>query len=151
MKKTLVALAAMTAMCGASATSVTLYGVVDTGFAYNSVNTDDFAGLKGQGGDSFSMESGQRSGSRFGMKGVEDLGNGLQVGFVLENGFSTDTGADGGDMAVNASNHFHRVGIVNIGHDRIGGQQGKFAERCLQILHGFEKFQVICIHIQNDG
>ncbi len=61
------------------------------------------------------------------------------------------TGADGGDMAVNASNHFHRVGIVNIGHDRIGGQQGKFAERCLQILHGFEKFQVICIHIQNDG
>lgn len=97
MKKTLVALAAMTAMCGASATSVTLYGVVDTGFAYNSVNTDDFAGLKGQGGDSFSMESGQRSGSRFGMKGVEDLGNGLQVGFVLENGFSTDTGADGGD------------------------------------------------------
>ena len=94
MKKTLVALAAMTAMCGASATSVTLYGVVDTGFAYNSVNTDDFAGLKGQGGDSFSMESGQRSGSRFGMKGVEDLGNGLQVGFVLENGFYTDTGAD---------------------------------------------------------
>lgn len=97
MKKTLVALAAMTAMCGASATSVTLSGVVDTGFAYNSVNTDDFAGLKGQGGDSFSMESGQRSGSRFGMKGVEDLGNGLQVGFVLENGFSTDTGADGGN------------------------------------------------------
>lgn len=97
MKKTLVALAAMTAMCGASATSVTLYGVVDTGFAYNSVNTDDFAGLAGQGGDSFSMESGQRSGSRFGMKGVEDLGNGLQVGFVLENGFSTDTGADGGN------------------------------------------------------
>lgn len=97
MKKTLVALAAMTAMCGASATSVTLYGVVDTGFAYNSVNTDDFAGLKGQGGDSFSMESGQRSSSRFGMKGVEDLGNGLQVGFVLENGFSTDTGADGGN------------------------------------------------------
>ena len=40
MKKTLVALAAMTAMCGASATSVTLYGVVDTGFAYNSVNTE---------------------------------------------------------------------------------------------------------------
>lgn len=94
MKKTLVALAAMTAMCGASATSVTLYGVVDTGFAYNSVNTDDFAGLAGKGGDSFSMESGQRSGSRFGMKGVEDLGNGLQVGFVLENGFYSDTGAD---------------------------------------------------------
>lgn len=94
MKKTLVALAAMTAMCGASATSLTLYGVVDTGLAYNSIDWDGYKGLEGQGGDSFGMQSGQRSGSRWGMKGVEDLGNGLQVGFVLENGFSSDTGAD---------------------------------------------------------
>lgn len=93
MKKTLVALAAMTAMCGASATSLTLYGVVDTGLAYNSIDWDGYKGLEGQDGDSFGMQSGQRSGSRWGMKGVEDLGNGLQVGFVLENGFSSDTGA----------------------------------------------------------
>lgn len=93
MKKTLVALAAMTAMCGASATSLTLYGVVDTGLAYNSIDWDGYKGLEGSGGDSFGMQSGQRSGSRWGMKGVEDLGNGLQVGFVLENGFSSDTGA----------------------------------------------------------
>ena len=93
MKKTLVALASMTAMCGASATSLTLYGVVDTGLAYNSIDWDGYKGLEGQGGDSFGMQSGQRSGSRWGMKGVEDLGNGLQVGFVLENGFSSDTGA----------------------------------------------------------
>lgn len=93
MKKTLVALAAMTAMCGASGTSLTLYGVVDTGLAYNSIDWDGYKGLEGQGGDSFGMQSGQRSGSRWGMKGVEDLGNGLQVGFVLENGFSSDTGA----------------------------------------------------------
>ena len=93
MKKTLVAFAAMTAMCGASATSLTLYGVVDTGLAYNSIDWDGYKGLEGQGGDSFGMQSGQRSGSRWGMKGVEDLGNGLQVGFVLENGFSSDTGA----------------------------------------------------------
>lgn len=96
MKKTLVALAAMTAMCGASATSLTLYGVVDTGLAYNSIDWDGYKGLEGQGGDSFGMQSGQRSGSRWGMKGVEDLGNGLQVGFVLENGFSSDTGAVSG-------------------------------------------------------
>lgn len=96
MKKTLVALAAMTAMCGASATSVTLYGIVDTGLAYNSIDWDGYQGLQGDGGDSFGMQSGQRSGSRFGMKGVEDLGNGLKVGFVLENGFYSDTGADKG-------------------------------------------------------
>lgn len=34
-----------------------------------------------------------QSGSRFGFKGTEDLGNGLTVGFVLENQFSSDTGA----------------------------------------------------------
>ena len=30
------------------------------------------------------MKTGQNSGSRFGLKGTEDLGNGLKVGFVLE-------------------------------------------------------------------
>lgn len=119
MKKTLVALAAMTAMCGASATSVTLYGVVDTGFAYNSVNTDDFAGLKGQGGDSFSMASGQRSGSRFGMKGVEDLGNGLQVGFVLENGFYSDTGADNDAFFDRESSLYLEGGFGKFGMGRL--------------------------------
>ena len=33
------------------------------------------------------------AGSRFGLKGTEDLGNGLKIGFVLENGFSSDTGS----------------------------------------------------------
>ena len=39
------------------------------------------------------MRAGQNSGSCFGLKGTEDLGNGLKVGFVLENGFDSDTGA----------------------------------------------------------
>ena len=33
-------------------------------------------------------------GSRWGLKGAEDLGNGFKVGFVLENGFESDTGKD---------------------------------------------------------
>ena len=37
------------------------------------------------------------SGSRFGLKGTEDLGNGMKVGFVLENGFSADSGTLGQD------------------------------------------------------
>lgn len=96
MKKTLVALAAATAMCGASAASLTLYGIVDTGFAYDSVNADNNKALADLDGDSFAMKSGQSSGSRFGFKGEEELGNGVSVGFVLENGFSSDTGADKG-------------------------------------------------------
>ena len=42
MKKTLVGLAAAAAMCSASAASVTLYGIIDTGFAYNSYNDDNW-------------------------------------------------------------------------------------------------------------
>ncbi len=35
-------------------------------------------------------------GSRWGIKGVEDLGNGYKVGFILEQGFTIDDGAEGG-------------------------------------------------------
>ena len=37
------------------------------------------------------MASGQNSGSRWGLKGTEDLGF-AKVGFVLENGFTSDDG-----------------------------------------------------------
>ena len=90
MKKTLTAIAVLGAFAGsAMAADVQLYGLVDYGFAYQ--NTDaDVAGQDAQ--DSFKMNSGMNSGSRFGVKGTEELGNGLTVGFVLENGFSADSG-----------------------------------------------------------
>ena len=90
MKKTLAALAVLGAFAGtAAAADVTLYGLVDYGFGYQHTDGDTTA----DAGDSFQMKSGQNSGSRFGLKGTEDLGNGLKVGFVLENGFAGDTGA----------------------------------------------------------
>ena len=94
MKKTLAAVAVLGAFAGSAiAADVTLYGVVDAGLQYNHIDMD------GQGDDidTFSMKSGQQSGSRWGLKGTEDLGNGLTVGFVLENGFTFDDGQDGGD------------------------------------------------------
>lgn len=122
MKKTLVALAAATAMCGASAASLTLYGIVDTGVAYNSIDWDGYTGLKGKGGDSFGMMSGQSSGSRFGFKGEEELGNGLTVGFVLENGFSSDTGALGdedGRLFNRESSLYIEGGFGKVGFGRL--------------------------------
>lgn len=120
MKKTLVALAAATAMCGASAASLTLYGIVDTGVAYNSIDWDGYQGLKGKGGDSFGMMSGQSSGSRFGFKGEEELGNGLTVGFVLENGFSSDTGALGDDRLFNRESSLYiEGGFGKVGFGRL--------------------------------
>ena len=85
----LAAVAVLGAFAGSAlAADVTLYGVVDTGFAYNHVDGDGAGDL-----DKFEMKSGQQSGSRFGLKGSEDLGNGLTVGFILENQFDSDTGA----------------------------------------------------------
>ena len=93
MKKTLTAVAVLGAFAGSAlAADVQLYGVVDTGFLYAHTNTDQ-AGVADTSSDSFQMKSGMASGSRFGFKGTEDLGNGLKVGFVLENSFDSDTGA----------------------------------------------------------
>ena len=101
MKKTLAAVAVLGAFAGSAlAADVQLYGIVDTGFQY--LNADaDVNGVDST--NSFSMESGMQSGSRFGIKGTEDLGNGLTVGFILENQFSSDTGA-----LKNEDSFFHR-------------------------------------------
>ncbi|WP_373375976.1 porin [Cupriavidus nantongensis] len=67
---------------------VTLYGVIDTALTYQTHSNpagDAQVGLQ-QGGEGF------LSGSRFGLKGVEDLGGGVKAGFVLENGLLADTG-----------------------------------------------------------
>ena len=43
------------------------------------------------------MISGGGTSNRIGIKGTEDLGNGYKVKFVLENGFDSDTGAEGSE------------------------------------------------------
>ena len=86
MKKTLIAAAVMAASGVAfAASNVTLYGVIDTGLLVSKVKHKDTL---------VQMSTGFDSGSRWGIKGVEDLGNGYAVGFQLEQGFDSDTGAD---------------------------------------------------------
>ena len=90
-KKSLTALAVLGAAAGyASAADVTLFGVVDTGLIYTHQSFDD---SEEADVNKFSMDSGVSSASRFGLKGTEELGNGLKVGFMLENGFQSDSGA----------------------------------------------------------
>lgn len=82
MKKSLVALAAFAAVGMASAqSSVTLYGVANVGFG------------GGTGQDFQMMDQPDGTGSRFGLKGTEDLGGGLKANFLLENGFFINNGA----------------------------------------------------------
>ena len=119
MKKTLAAVAVLGAFAGSAlAADVQLYGIVDTGVGYNHVDVD---GLKANGDlDKFEMKSGQASGSRFGFKGTEDLGNGLTVGFILENGILSDTGVDDKVMFNRESSLFLEGGFGKIAFGRIG-------------------------------
>lgn len=89
MKKTLAAVAVLGAFAGtALAADVTLYGKIDAGLNYTHVSKDGSAST-----DDFSMKSGQNSGSRFGLKGTEQIADGLTVGFQLESGFESDDGS----------------------------------------------------------
>ena len=80
MKKSLLALAVLGAFAGAASaqSSVTLYGRVDLSVGKNA------------GSDAKFMANG--SGSRVGLRGVEDLGGGLQALFNIEHRFDADTG-----------------------------------------------------------
>lgn len=94
-KKSLIAVAALSALAGsAMAADVQIYGRIDTGLVYQNVDVDNkLNGVSVDDESSFQMSSGHNTGSRFGIKGAEDLGNGVKVGFVLENGFDSDDGS----------------------------------------------------------
>lgn len=109
MKKNLIAVAVLAASGAASAqSSVTLYGIADVWFG--SAKSGDLRQTR--------IDSGGVDESRFGLKGSEDLGAGLKANFVLEQGFSIDTGAAGttnnffGGAAANAT--FSRYAYVGL-------------------------------------
>lgn len=82
------ALVAASGYAAATPTSVTLYGVADVNVEYTNHNL-----TSGPGGASrFALNSGGLSSSRWGLRGVEDLGGGKRAVFALESGFSIDTG-----------------------------------------------------------
>ncbi|SMG55547.1 porin [Paraburkholderia susongensis] len=86
--------------------TVTLYGVIDEGI--------DFTNNAG-GHQVYEMTSGYAQGSRWGLKGTEDLGGGLSAVFQLENGFNAGNGtlAQGGRM-------FGRQAFAGLASERYG-------------------------------
>ncbi len=102
MKKTLVvaAVSASFAVAAHAQSSVTLYGVIDAGLAY----TSNVAGKS-----NWQQTSGGISQSRFGLKGSEDLGNGLKAIFTLESGFNLNNG-----RYANNGSQFNRQSYVGL-------------------------------------
>ncbi len=95
MKKSLLALAALTAFAGVASaqSSVTLFGIVD--LSARSVKNGSAGSLK-------SLSTNGNASSRLGFRGVEDLGGGLRAGFWIEGDISADVGG-GIKTAANAN------------------------------------------------
>ncbi|WP_027816138.1 porin [Paraburkholderia bannensis] len=91
-----------------AADSVTLYGVIDTSIQYVSH-------ANSQGDHRWGMADSNLSGSRWGLKGAEDLGGGLKAIFQLESGFNPNSGGfhQGGRM-------FGRQAFVGLSGDQWG-------------------------------
>lgn len=105
MKKSLLALAALTAFAGVASaqSSVTLFGVVDL----NARNVKN-----GSAGSLKTMSTDGLASTRFGVRGVEDLGGGLRAGFWLEAGFGADTAAGASAGADASGNRIGTGGLV---------------------------------------
>ena len=123
MKKTLLATAVLgsLSLSAHAQSSVTLYGLIDAGISY--VNN----ARAGTSHDSLvKYDDGVASGSRWGLRGTEDLGGGLKALFVLENGFNSGNGTLGQGGAL-----FGRQAFVGLSQDGVGsltfGRQYSFS------------------------
>ncbi|WP_439686273.1 Putative porin [Cupriavidus oxalaticus] len=79
---------------GNAQSSVTLYGVADTFLEYSN-HLRTAADAASADGSRVRLSSGGLAGSRWGLRGVEDLGGGVQAVFALESGFNIDAGTMG--------------------------------------------------------
>ncbi|MGF6872791.1 porin [Paraburkholderia sp. MM5477-R1] len=132
MKKTCLAafvLAGAAAPGAYAQSSVTLYGIVDSGILYKT--------HVGAGGSAWALGTGIDSTNRWGLTGREDLGGGLHATFELESGFRISTGAsiNGGLPASSGTVLFDRGATVGLSSDVAGGiLLGKNRSPLLRIL-----------------
>jgi predicted porin len=89
--------------------SVTLYGAIDNGISYQTSQTS--LGSTSGGRSAVKMMNGVWLGSRFGLKGSEDLGNGNKAVFTLEQGFNSASGAQATNGLMFSRQAF--VGLTN--------------------------------------
>lgn len=97
--------------------SVTLYGIIDAGISYvNNAATST-------GHSSYTkFDDGVAQGSRWGVKGAEDLGGGLKAIFTLENGFNVGTGAFGQGGAEFGRQAYVGLAMNDVGSVTLGRQ-----------------------------
>jgi predicted porin len=120
MKKLLIATAALAMVAGTAQaqSSVTVYGVIDTG--YNSLENKT-SGASPSTTETTAIAAGQLAGngeaaaSRLGFRGTEDLGGGLKANFVLESGIAQNTALAFGNRGFWAGLQDAKMGEIRIG------------------------------------
>ncbi|MBI0331075.1 porin [Burkholderia plantarii] len=116
------AILAATASAAHAQSSVTLYGVIDAGISYVNHSKNAAGGTD----KLFKYDDGVAQGSRWGIRGTEDLGGGLKAIFVLENGFNSGNGTLGQGGAM-----FGRQAFVGLSKNDVGtvsfGRQYSFS------------------------
>jgi len=134
MKKSLLAVAAMTAFAGAAQaqSSVTVYGILDVG--YTGGNLRSASGSTVSKTTTNRISNNMESGSRLGFRGTEDLGGGLSANFTYEMGL-----APAGDQGASATAAAAGVGAIRqawvglakkgLGDTRVGTQNTLFWEQ----------------------
>lgn len=124
MKRTFASLAALTAMASVSGiahaqSTVTLYGLIDEGLDYtNNVG----------GHHQFVMSSGDAQGSRWGMRGSEDLGGGLKAIFTLESGLNVNNGKLGQEGQIFGRQAYVGLSSAPVGAVTFGRQYDSLVE-----------------------
>jgi predicted porin len=122
MKKSLFALAAMSAFAGAvqAQSSVTVYGIVD-----ESVVSSQTKATNGVKATNDSIASGIASTSRLGFRGVEDLGGGLTASFTAEAGMNAASSSSGGLLSTSATSG-NRQTFVRLDKKGMGAVYGGY-------------------------
>jgi len=125
MKKTLVALAALASVSAFAQSSITIDGYIDRGFTTTN-NTNDAKDFKGVGSNAGT--------TTIGIKGVEDLGKGMKIGFSINTDWADVGGLtqDGAAIATASVTFLTASGNV-------ASQAGAFAnsQSFLEFVSGF--------------
>ncbi|CAB3666843.1 MAG: porin [Achromobacter sp.] len=133
MKKALLVTALFAVLSGAAQaeTAVTLYGLIDTGVGFQRIKGND-----GYKESKVGVANGVSSGSRWGLRGAEDLGDGLSAVFTLESGFNSANGQSG-----QSGRLFGRQATVGLKGDSWGllefGRQTNVASKYIAAINPF--------------
>lgn len=136
---------------------ITLFGVVDDGLVhtYQKKNLDGKKTVQNK----TELRSGVYRGARWGVRGIEDLGGGYSVGFVLDAGFKDDNGQQtmgrlfGRESSLNVKRpfgelYFGRIGAITSGagpmaiaawYSPFGTSCGQFAVTSYNYMFNFQR------------